>query len=189
MGGGLFDRILAAFRPKSPLIHDLPDRRLLREAFLPALAKGGGRVLFVGVRRYTASYYAILEKHDGEVWTTDIVDKVARFGRRGRHRTGDVCDADQLFAGMIFDTIVCNGVLGYGVDAEAQQRKTLEALSRILKPGGRLLLGWNTDKIGDPLSLAAPWFTAAPLADLPARTTFDGVTHIYDSLVRRQKEA
>ncbi len=171
---------------KRSLIHQFPDRRLLAETYLPAFGQAGGRILFVGCRRYTAGYYAVLERNGAEVWTTDIETKVARFGRKGRHRTGDICLADTLFAGMTFDAVLFNGILGYGVDSEGQQKQALEALSRILKPGGRLLVGWNTDKIKDPVEtgVIAPWFTPAPFAGQPSRVRFDDATHVYDSLVR-----
>ncbi|WP_235559315.1 class I SAM-dependent methyltransferase [Brevundimonas sp. Leaf168] len=70
----------------------------------------------------------------------------ARWGREGRHRTGDVCEADRLFSDLTFDAVVCNGVLGYGVDSPDQQQRALKALAAILRPGGRLLLGWNTTR-------------------------------------------
>ena len=60
------------------------------------------------------------------------------------------------------------------------------ALAAILRPGGRLLLGWNTDKIADPVAagLTAPWFMPTPFAGQAPRVTFDEVTHVYDALVR-----
>lgn len=167
-------------------ILDLPDRRLLAEAYLPALAAQGGLILWVGCRAYTAEAYAVLEGGGGTVWTTDIDPGAARWGVSGRHRTGDVCDADILFRDMRFDAIVCNGVLGYGADSESQQQRALEAQARLLKTGGRLLLGWNTDKIADPVAagLASPWFEPQPFAGLPSRVRFEQVTHVYDCLVR-----
>ena len=172
-------------------ILDLPDRRLLAEAYIPALAAEGGIILWVGSRAYTADDYAALEASGGEVWTTDIDPEAARWGREGRHRTGDICDADMLFGDMTFDAIVCNGVLGFGVDAPEQQRKALKALSRILRPGGRLLLGWNVDKIGDPVAaaLTEPWFVHQAFAEQPARVTFAQTTHVYDAFLRRPPAA
>ena len=167
-------------------IRDLPDRRMMAESYIPALAAEGGRILWVGCRAYTATDYPALETHGAEVWTTDIDPKAARWGQADRHRTGDVCEIDGFFGDMTFDAIVCNGVLGYGVDALEQQVKALGAMAAILRPEGRLLLGWNTDKIEDPITagLAAPWFVAAPLGGQEPRVRFDTVTHVYDSLVR-----
>lgn len=167
-------------------IRTLPDRRLMESAFVPALAAEGGRILWVGVREYTFDDYPALEAGGAEVWTTDVDAKAARWGRRGRHRTGDVGAADVLFADLTFDAVVCNGVLGYGVDAPDHQARTFRALATLIAPGGRLLLGWNTDKIADPLAagLHQPWFQTEAFAGQPARTTFADVTHVYDSLRR-----
>ncbi|WP_295208683.1 class I SAM-dependent methyltransferase [uncultured Brevundimonas sp.] len=172
---------------KAARIRALPDRRVMAENYVPALAADGGRILWVGCREYTLDDYALLEGQGGEVWTTDIDPAAARWGREGRHRTGDVCEADRLFSDLTFDAVVCNGVLGYGVDSPDQQQRALNALAAILRPGGRLLLGWNTDKIADPVAagLTDADFQAAPLGDQPTRVQFDAVTHVYNSLIRR----
>lgn len=176
---------------RSRKIRDLPDRKLMAEAYIPALAAEGGQILWVGSRAYTAEDYPVLEAQGGVVWTTDIDPGAARWGVQGRHRTGDICEADVFFSDQTFDAIVCNGVLGFGVDAPDQQRRALQALSRILKPGGRLLLGWNVDKIADPIaaSLTEPWFAHKPFAGQPARVAVTGTTHVYDAFVRRPPAA
>lgn len=172
---------------KAARIRALPDRRVMADSYVPALAVEGGRILWVGCREYTLDDYALLEAQGGEVWTTDIDPAAARWGREGRHRTGDVCEADRLFPDLTFDAVVCNGVLGYGVDSPDQQRRALKALAAILRPSGRLLLGWNTDKIADPVAagLTEADFQAATLGDQPSRVRFDAVTHVYDSLIRK----
>ena len=172
---------------KAARIRALPDRRVMAESYVPALAAEGGRILWVGCREYTLDDYAALEAGGGQVWTTDIDAAAERWGRNGRHRTGDVCEADGIFSDLRFDAVVCNGVLGYGVDSSEQQQRALKALSAILRPGGRLLLGWNTDKIADPVAagLSDADFQAAPLGDQPTRVRFDAVTHVYDSFIRR----
>lgn len=183
---GLRTALTRFFGPRTSGIRALPDRRLMAEAYIPALAQAGGRILWVGCRAYTAEDYPALERQGAELWTTDIDPDAARWGRRGRHRTGDVCLIDELFADLTFDAIVCNGVLGFGVDAPDLQRQALKAMAGILRPGGVLLLGWNTDKIDDPLhaGLTQPFFTPAPLAGQPSRVAFEDVTHVYDALIR-----
>jgi SAM-dependent methyltransferase len=160
----------------------------LAEAYLPAFAAEGGVILWVGCRAYTADDYGVLEAGGARVWTTDIDPDAARWGQPDRHRTGDVCEADRLFQDVTFDAIICNGVLGYGADSVEQQAQALDAMARILKPGGRLLLGWNTDKIQDPVEagLTRPWFAPAPFAGQAERVRFAEVTHVYDSLVRTE---
>lgn len=166
----------------------LPDRRLMAEAYIPALAGAGGRILWVGCRAYTAEDYPALERCGAEVWTTDVDPEAARWGRRDRHRTGDLCGIDRVFPDLMFDAIVCNGVFGFGVDTETPQREAFRAMGRILRPGGVLVLGWNTDRTADPLSagLEQPEFRPAPFAGQPKRVVFETVTHVYDTLVRAQ---
>jgi SAM-dependent methyltransferase len=157
----------------------------MADIYLLAFAHAGGRILWVGCAQYTAGYYAILEAEGGEVWTMDFDPAAAPWGHGARHLTGDICKADQLFAGMMFDAVICNGVLGYGVNSVEQQRTALQAMATVLSPGGRLLLGWNTDKIDDPVATGlAERFTPATFAGQPARVDVAGVTHIYDNLIR-----
>lgn len=167
-------------------IHQLPDRRLLADAYLPAFAAEKGTILWVGCQAYTAADHAVLEQAGAVVWTTDIDPDAAQWGHSTRHRTGDICQADSLFADMTFDAILCNGVLGYGADSLRQQEMALAAMARILRPGGRLLLGWNTDKIDDPVAggLTQAAFTPSDFAGQPTRVRFDDVTHVYDSFRR-----
>lgn len=184
-GGDAAKRALQLRR--SGKILALPDRKMLADVYIPALAEEGGCILWIGCRAYTVGDYERLEAGGGETWTTDIDPGAERWGRAGRHRTGDVCVAHAIFADKMFDSIVCNGVLGFGVDAPEQQRRALEALAHILRPGGRLLLGWNVDKIADPIAagFAEPWFSPEAFAGHPSRVTFAETTHVYDSLVRQ----
>jgi hypothetical protein len=87
---------------------------------------------------------------------------------------------------MMFDAVICNGVLGYGVNSVEQQKMALGAMAAVLSPGGGLLLGWNTDKIDDPVAagLAEDRFVPAAFAGQPARVDVAGTTHVYESLVR-----
>lgn len=169
----------------------LPDRKCLAEVYIPALAGEGGRILWVGCRAYTAEDYGHLEADGAEVWTTDIDPEAERWGRPGRYRTGDICEIDDVFPDMIFDAIVCNGVLGFGVDAPAQQRRAFQAMAHVLRPDGRLLLGWNRGRIDDPLlaGLCEPWFRPVPFAGEEPRVTFADTTHVYNSFARRLIDA
>lgn len=181
MRGG---QIHSAMRARK--IEKLPDRQLMINSYLPAFAAAGGNILWVGCQEYTAKYIEVLERDGGRVWSTDIDPDAAGWGHAERHRTGDIRFADQLFADVKFDSILLNGVLGFGVNARDDQVQTLSALSAILNPGGRLLVGWNSNKIGDPVEagLAAPWLAPAPFAGLAPRVTVPNSTHVYDMFVR-----
>ncbi|WP_292092657.1 class I SAM-dependent methyltransferase [Brevundimonas sp.] len=159
---------------------------MLANAYLPAVAEAGGRILWVGTRPYTAENYAVLASGGGEVWTTDVDPQAARWGQSGRHRTGDVCEIDRLFSDMIFDTIIFNGVLGFGVDAPEDQQRALTALAKILRPGGLMLLGWNTDRIDDPVAagLTDELYARTDFAGQPSRVAFPDSTHVYDAFRR-----
>lgn len=169
-------------------VRQSPDRKLLAETYIPALARETRLILWVGCQAYTATDYTALEADGAVVWTMDIDPAAARWGHPQRHRTGDLTQAAGLFADQRFDAIVCNGVLGYGVNSPDQQRQALAAMAAIMTPGGRLLLGWNTDKIQSPVDqgLTAEWFTPAPFAGLPSHVPCPG-THVYDSLGRRSE--
>jgi SAM-dependent methyltransferase len=130
-----------------------PGRIALVNEILPAYAKLGGRILWIGCRRYTNSYGRLLSKDGGECWTTDIEPTHAKWGEKHRHFTCDVVEIDKLIPSEAFDTVLCNGVFGFGVDTREAQLAALQAMGSILKPGGRLLLGWNTERVEDPAGL------------------------------------
>jgi len=163
-----------------------PDRLVLVDRYIPAFATRGGRILWVGCQAYTAGYPAMLEAGGGEVWTLEFDPAAALWGREGRHRTGDLKVADEIFSDLTFDAILCNGVLGFGVNSAADQQTALAAMARLLRPGGLLLLGWNTDRIADPVvaGFTADGYRSATLGDVPTRMTFPTVTHVFDVLER-----
>ncbi len=158
------------------------DRQPLVDSILPAFAARGGNILWVGCRRYTQDYPARLEAGGGVCWTTDIDPSAEAFGAPGRHRTGDLCQAPFLFDDVAFDVILCNGVFGYGVDSPQMQRSAVAAMAEICNPGALLLLGWNTDKIDDPVAsgATAPAFSPCAAMGLSQRLAVPGTTHVYD---------
>jgi SAM-dependent methyltransferase len=166
-----------------------PGRIALVNEILPAYAACGGRILWIGCRRYTKGYGRLLEKCGGECWTVDIEIGHAKWGEKGRHLTGDLLAIDRLVAASSFDSVLCNGVFGFGVDTRSAQRAALEAIKKILKPGGRLLLGWNTDRMEDPLSLdfAQEAFVRDDLTGNGARWAIPEAGYVYDFLRLRDQ--
>lgn len=163
-----------------------PDRRLLNETYLPALAARAGVLLWIGTRPYTALTYAEIEHGGGQVWTSDIAPDAARWGHLERHRTGDVLQIDQVFPDIRFDTVVYNGVVGFGVDTLEDQQVSLRAIAGVVRPGGLLLFGWNTDRIGDPhlTGVIGPEYAPTDFAGQSSRVIFPDSTHVYDALIR-----
>jgi len=167
-----------------------PDRLVLVREYLPAFASQPGPILWVGVRRYTRAYPALLERHGAICWTTDIDPRWVRWGRAGRHLTGDICRIDEAFDEATFQVILLNGVFGWGVDGPAAQARALEAMARVMTPGGWLLLGWNTHRMDDPLTgeTLRRLFEPASLGALPAHQAIAGTTHVYDLLRLRRHD-
>jgi SAM-dependent methyltransferase len=166
-----------------------PGRILLVNQILPAYAALGGRILWVGCRSYTKEYAALLERHGGECWTTDIEITHAQWGAAGRHLTWDLLHIDQLLAAGSFDSVLCNGVFGFGVNTRESQLAALRAMATILKPGGRLLLGWNTDRVEDPLSI--DFVRSAFVGDDPTgqgtRIAVPEAGYVYEFLRRKEE--
>ena len=60
-----------------------------------------------------------------------------------------------LAAGSV-DAIVCNGVVGFGLDDPQEADRSFTACANVLKPGGLLVLGWSASGSPfDPMKLAA----------------------------------
>jgi hypothetical protein len=118
------------------------DRAVLTGQILPGVRDevDGADVLFVGVDWYTAEYPRLFPV--GNLVTLDVEHAMARYGS-ARHVTADVRDLDAHFDVGSLAAIVCNGVLGYGVNSPEDVCRALTAMSRCLRPGGHLVVGWN----------------------------------------------
>lgn len=164
-----------------------PVRIVLETEILPAYARLGGRILWVGCRRYTKKYGSLLSLYGGECWTTDIEMGHAKWGEPGRHFTWDLTEIDRLIARGTFDSVLCNGVFGFGLNNREAQLAALEAMGNILKPGGRLLLGWNVERVEDLTGLASVQkaFAADDPTSQGARREISDAGYLYCFLRRR----
>ena len=163
----------------------LPDRRYLEDTIVPAIAATGAKdVLFVGTRSYTAHYPEMFEDAGLRLWTTDIDPFAARYGAPDRHVTIDATQMTPETFGRTFDAVIFSGVIGFGLNSDVQMARAASALSSLLNPGGTLVLGWNTDRSGDPLGNLA-WqrhFRRSTVPGTDARVRFEGATHVFDYL-------
>jgi hypothetical protein len=168
-------------------VRRLPDRQFMEQTILPTLAgQNPRRVLFVGVERYTQHYWKFFPR-SCEYWTLDIRPAVVPFGAGRRHVVADFLMSPEHFADDYFDIVVFNGLFGFGLDTSDAQAASVRVLARLVHKGGHVLIGWNRDRSADPLLLepVSPLFEPIALGAVPARQSFDTVTHVYDLLRRR----
>lgn len=172
---------------------NLPDRRYMEEAILPAFAaRQPRRLLLVGTEYYTRHYPHAFAKAGTEIWTVDIEPQVAQFGVASRHIVGDVRDVSRHFPTGHFDAVMMNGILGYGLDSVEAATSAILACRAVLRDCGALLLGWDTNHFDDPLEQIKELhthFRPADWPELPRRKTFDQSPHVYDILVARRDSA
>ncbi|HET7881236.1 MAG TPA: class I SAM-dependent methyltransferase [Acetobacteraceae bacterium] len=168
---------------------NLPDRRCLVSDIIPYVcSRRPKRVLFVGCRNYTARYPRMFARHGVEVWTIDIDPQAARWGAPGHHLIGDASALDALPQLPEFECIIFNGILGFGIDDPETVRRTFAGFSRVLPVGALLVIGWDTDRTADPLTVPDLRASFDGLRDpsVPARISFDNSPHVYDILVRNK---
>jgi SAM-dependent methyltransferase len=117
----------------------------------------------------------------------DIDPDVVRWGAPQRHITASIEQATSHFSAAMFDTVVLSGVFGFGVNEIAGQEAAIAACAVILKPGGLLVLGWNSDLVADPSMLTEVRrnFDSPSDPELDGRVTFRRSTHVFDFHTRR----
>lgn len=118
------------------------DRRVLEQKILPAFARAPGitRVLFAGCASYTHHYETRFA--GAEYWSIDSATANQRHGAQ-RHITDNLQHLARHVPAGYFDLIVCNGVLGWGLNAPEEADAAFVACYAALRDGGHLLLGWN----------------------------------------------
>ncbi|MEO8358930.1 MAG: methyltransferase domain-containing protein [Vicinamibacteria bacterium] len=127
---------------RKPAVRQTLDRKALDGEILPHFSADPRyqRVLFVGCDWYTRHYEAMFR--DRNYTTLEVDPGRARFGGRN-HVVGDLASLGKYFPDGSLDLIVCNGVIGWGLDQPAAIETAMSACVRALSPGGALILGWN----------------------------------------------
>ncbi len=141
---GAFRSTLSAIRRALGLsaLRQTEDRRVLEQVILPAYACRVDieRVLFVGCAAYTQPYREFFS--DREYWTIDPVPGRRRYGSE-RHIADRLEYLGNHVSDEYFDLIICNGVLGWGLNTAGDAEAAFAACHRHLRDGGELMLGWN----------------------------------------------
>lgn len=131
---------ILGFKPK----HRAKDRRLLDEIILPRLARTSRfqRVLFVGCDWYTEHVEDLFLSAGREYATIELDPARAKHGAR-RHFVGALADISSHVKPESLDLIICNGVIGWGLNDPVEIERSMAACVKALAPSGLLLLGWD----------------------------------------------
>ena len=125
------------------LYMDTADRRLLEQVIIPYFIANEEyqKILFVGCDWYTKHYRKVFASK--EYWTIEIDPAKARYGSEKHHIIDYVQNLDAHFNNNYLDLIICNGVLGYGLNNKDDIEETFSKCFHSLRNGGILILGWN----------------------------------------------
>lgn len=143
--------VRAAFGLHTPLPTE--DRRVFEQVVMPyfAVREEYGRVLFVGCDWYTRHYAGLFARR--EYWTLEMDLARARYGGP-RHITDVLAGLRRHFDAGGLDLILCNGIVGWGLNELAEAETSFDACFEALRPGGVLVLGWNDVPHKTPFPLA-----------------------------------
>ena len=163
----------------------LASRRFMEREVLPWLRASCARILFVGTASYTHHYERLFRHDPGQFTTIDSNPAVAVWGAP-QHIVAPIQEIGRVRPDALFDVVVLNGVFGFGVDDPATMADVIAAVHQALRPGGRLVLGWNVDLHADPATLGVigPWFVPDEASPWGFRKTFDGEFHVNDFYAR-----
>jgi len=131
---------------------DTDDRHILEDVIIPYFVSRPPfePVLFVGCDWYTRHYERLFQGK--EYWTIDKDPTRSQYGGR-RHITDSLMNLGRHFEADHFGLIICNGVLGWGLEEKTEVEDSFEACARCLRHRGVLVLGWNDipEKLPFPL--------------------------------------
>jgi len=119
------------------------DRRILEQTLFPFLQSSElyQRILFVGTAWYNLHYPRLFRHKD--FWTLEIDPSLAPYGA-SQHIVGSCTEIDQHFPMNSLDCVILNGVFGFGLNNPKDMERTCQAIWTTLRPGGLLILGYNT---------------------------------------------
>ncbi len=165
------------------------DRYLLEDVIFPALRREPNmvRILFAGCADYTASYADRFR--DRTFLTIDIDPRKARFGAP-RHIVGDLAEVADHFSPGTLDAVICNGVIGWGLDDPKRIDRAANQVFECLRAGGILIVGWNDMEPWRPVPLEGlagfQRFTPFALAPFPCPVyhTLSPLRHVFNCYVR-----
>jgi demethylmenaquinone methyltransferase / 2-methoxy-6-polyprenyl-1,4-benzoquinol methylase len=178
---GVFDSVADKYDVMNDLMSLGLHRVWKRFAVILSGVRRGDRVLDVaGGTADMASRFADAVGPEGQVCLTDINAAMLVRGRdrmldAGRTSPAVRCDAERLpFAGGYFDC-VC---VAFGLRNMTHKEQALSEMTRVLKPGGRLLV-LEFSKIWKPLTRAYDLYSFKVLPWLGERVAHDAASYQY----------
>jgi demethylmenaquinone methyltransferase/2-methoxy-6-polyprenyl-1,4-benzoquinol methylase len=187
-------RVFDQVAPRYDLMNDLMSLGLHRlwKAFAATLARvrPGERVL--DVASGSGDLALALARRGGEVWVTDINYRMLARGRdrlldAGRRLPAVQCDAERLpFPDASFDCVT----VAFGLRNMTHKDAALRAMTRVLRPGGRLLV-LEFSRVRAPLGKPYDWYSFKVLPWLGERVAGDREAYRYlaESIRRHPDQA
>ena len=122
-----------------PVRFKSPAREVLENKIISYCASKNtiSRVLFVGCDWYTKHYEKIFKC---EYWTIDPNLKQKRYGTKN-HIVDYLENLNQHIEEEYFDLIICNGVLGFGLDRLDLAERAFDTCYLCLRKEGLLIIG------------------------------------------------
>ncbi|MEY4882468.1 MAG: hypothetical protein RIS34_322 [Pseudomonadota bacterium] len=178
---GVFDSVASRY----DVMNDLMSLGLHRvwKAYTVAVAnlQEGGRALDIaGGTGDLALAFSKKVGKTGQVVHTDINEAMLRTGRdrlldAGVFLPTVVCDAEKLpFSSNYFDVVS----VAFGLRNMTQKAVALSEMSRVLKPGGKLLV-LEFSKVAKPLETAYDWYSFKVLPRLGKLVAGDDASYRY----------
>lgn len=126
-----------------PMPLETEDRRVLEQIIFPRLLEDQTlqRVLFVGCDFYTHHYPDIFRSR--EFWTIEPNTRRSAAHGGARRVTDRLERVADHFEQAFFDVVICNGVVGFGLDDRDAAERAFAGCFRVLRPGGLFVHGWN----------------------------------------------
>ena len=130
------------------------DRSILECLIIPyfQLSSQHDAILSVGTAWYTQGYSRMFGRK--RFATIDASPDAARYGGPGHIVDGMQSIARHFRPGSL-DLILCNGVVGWGLDRVEDAEVAFGAAFDCLRPGGHMIVGWNDLEQHRPYRLSA----------------------------------
>lgn len=172
----------------------MDDRRVLEKIILPYFQhrRDISNILFVGCDWYTRGYKRFFR--DKNYWTMDKSSAQSKFGAP-LHVVDSVARVADHFRPGQLDLIICNGVLGFGLNDLIEFDQAILACFKCLRTGGIFVLGWDDNDNRRPFPLESSrslaMFQRFPLPPLGTDhyLTANVGRHTYDFYQRQDSTA